>query len=961
MYSYLTNSHNAIINKRKANIPDFISYTIRITPEVAVFKEQIDKAYEEIVHWRKNLFSLPTCKLGRNFTKELSTWLQHFNNDTEYQCVAVKTFMVLPALLLQKPSAKSKTKEHKALLEQRLYLWREKDITKLLKEGRTIQRRLMKSVQKPTVDTARVFSKLMFEGKVTAAVRMLCEQDSKGVLPMSDETLAQLKKKHPEPAGLEAETLLHGPIAEVDDSYYNGINGDMIFRAAKFTNGGAGPTQTDADFFKLILTHKNFKDEGQALRNEIALFARKIASKNLSPEILDAYVNCRLIPLDKCPGVRPIGIGETLRRIVGKTLSRVLKLDIQETCGSLQVCTGLKSGSEAAIHFIREQFKLDTSEAVILVDASNAFNSVNRAALLHNIQILCPEVAAIAINMYRASCSLFVCGTEISSSEGTTQGDNLAMSLFAIATLPVLRMLEQLQCVSQVWLADDAMGVGTLENLYTWWTTILCEGKKYGYYVNQIKSCLILKNADDLPNAKGIFKDCEISIKLDRQRHLGAVLGSDEYKDYYIRNLIDDWSKMMKKLVEFSKSQPHAAYSAFTHGVRHKVTYFMRTIEGLEKYLDPIDRIIDNDFIPSLFGCQVSPLERQIMSLPVKYGGLGIPVLTKLAVKEYSTSVKVTQQLVSTMEAQCSGIKPDDNSVRDKLSQILDERIEEYKKHQASLIEQCDKNTARLIEQAQESGSSSWLTCLPLQKHGFVMNKSAFRDSLRLRYGKDLSRLPSHCPCGETYSVTHALNCHKGGFVIMRHNEVRDFLAQHISTVCNDTEVEPTLQEIEGERFRLASTLTGEQAHPDIRARGFYRPGQHAYMDVKVINPNSESYKNMTMKKVYERAESSKKNAYNDRILHVEHGSFTPLIFSVTGGMGPQASTFIKLLCNKISYKHRQDYANVTNFIKCKFSFLIRKISLLCIRGSRTVCTKNNIMNNHDTDYMFACFESKLT
>jgi hypothetical protein len=74
--------------------------------------------------------------------------------------------------------------------------------------------------------------------------------------------------------------------------------------------------------------------------------------------LLDAYINCRLIPLNKNPGVQTIGIGETLRsKIIEKAVSWVLKSDIQEAAGPLQVFTGLKSGAEAAVHYMREQFR----------------------------------------------------------------------------------------------------------------------------------------------------------------------------------------------------------------------------------------------------------------------------------------------------------------------------------------------------------------------------------------------------------------------------------------------------------------------------------------------------------------------------------------------------------------------------------------------------------------------------
>ena len=104
----------------------------------------------------------------------------------------------------------------------------------------------------------------------------------------------------------------------------------------------------------------------------------------------------RLIPLDKGadkhgnPGVRPIGIGEILRRIIGKVVINNIRNDILQAAGPLQTCAGLKAGIEASIHSMRKIFDRDETEAVLLVDADNAFNRLNRAAALHNIKELCP-------------------------------------------------------------------------------------------------------------------------------------------------------------------------------------------------------------------------------------------------------------------------------------------------------------------------------------------------------------------------------------------------------------------------------------------------------------------------------------------------------------------------------------------------------------------------------------------
>ena len=201
-----------------------------------------------------------------------------------------------------------------------------------------------------------------------------------------------------------------------------------------------------------------------------------------------AYI---LIPLDKCPGVRPIGDGEILRRIIGKTLSWTLKDDIQEAVGPLQTCSGLKSGSEAAIHAMKIIFDDEESDGVTLVDASNAFNSMNRMVVLHNVRVICPSFSTVLIDMYRAPARLFISGGgEILSMEGTTQGDNLAMSFYAVGTSV---LIYSNNTARQISLVDDASAGGKLDQLKTWWENVIREGERFGYIVNKGKSWLILK------------------------------------------------------------------------------------------------------------------------------------------------------------------------------------------------------------------------------------------------------------------------------------------------------------------------------------------------------------------------------------------------------------------------------------------------------------------------------------
>ena len=176
---------------------------------------------------------------------------------------------------------------------------------------------------------------------------------------------------------------------------------------------------------------------------------------------------------------------------------------------------------------MKEVFDLEGTDAVLLIDASNAFNRLNRAVALCNIWITCPEIATYINNTYRKPARLFVTGgKELLSQEGTTQGDPLAMPWYSLSTTTLIQYLhENVENVSQAWLADDAAGAGKVRNLKKWFIELSEAGKHYGYFVNGSKSWLICKSEEVAIRAKQVFGDA-VNIKTEGKRHLGAVLGS---------------------------------------------------------------------------------------------------------------------------------------------------------------------------------------------------------------------------------------------------------------------------------------------------------------------------------------------------------------------------------------------------------------------------------------------------
>ena len=105
-----------------------------------------------------------------------------------------------------------------------------------------------------------------------------------------------------------------------------------------------------------------------------------------------------------------------------------------------------------------------------------------------------------------------------------------------------------------------------------------------------------------------------------------------------------------------------------------------------------------------------------------------------------------------------------------------------------------------------------------------------------MRYNWEISDLPKTCVCGDIFDVDHAMICKRGGFLIQRHNELRDLEAELLSTVCNDVQVEPFLQQITGETLNRGANRTPD-AGLDIRARGFWERQRSAFFDVRAGMP----------------------------------------------------------------------------------------------------------------------------
>ena len=181
------------------------------------FITSLNAAYNEVVHWRPNLFRVPYGKAGKSFVSELARLYNSFASKSAMECIAMKAAVVLPILMLQKPSSKSKAKEHNSCLERRLNTWLDGGLDNLLFEGRTLQQRIPKSTPKDNeVDSTRTVRNVLIE-------------------------------KHPPGQPAHADSIdCNDKPPEVYPVLFDSIDASLIRSAALRTTGAAGPSGLDA-------------------------------------------------------------------------------------------------------------------------------------------------------------------------------------------------------------------------------------------------------------------------------------------------------------------------------------------------------------------------------------------------------------------------------------------------------------------------------------------------------------------------------------------------------------------------------------------------------------------------------------------------------------------------------------------------------------------------------------------
>ena len=154
------------------------------------------------------------------------------------------------------------------------------------------------------------------------------------------------------------------------------------------------------------------------------------------------------------------------------------------------------------------------------------------------------------------------------------------------------------------------------------------------------------------------------------------------------------------------------------------------------------------------------------------------------------------------------------------------------------------------------------------------------------------------------------------------------------SLSCFSCELRNTCNSFTVDYIVIASAV---RSRLDVAADDFWgRDRSRAYFDVRVFCPFAQSHRNTSLSQCYRKNELEKKRCYEQRIREIEHGSFSPLVFSTSGGMGPTATTVYKRIASMMAQKQDKPYSRTLHWIRCKLSYSLLRSAIRCLRGARS-------------------------
>lgn len=256
-------------------------------------------------------------------------------------------------------------------------------------------------------------------------------------------------------------------------------------------------------------------------------------------------------------------------------------------------------------------------------------------------------------------------------------------------------------------------------------------------------------------------------------RYIGGFIGAEDDRDAWLKPKIEAWTQGVKDLAMVARRYPQSAYAGLTKSFQMEWQYAQRVLPGISQQFAPVEKALAEHFLPALLGATREEIAglRDLLALPVKFAGLGIPDPTKTAAGCYMASKGCTFPLAESIrygtpldtKEYCLGVKA-------SRREVVKHRKEMHKIRAFHCGVGRSAKFKRRMDRACQTGA--WLTVMPSRYNGTELSLEEFRDNTRLRFGLVPLNLPCQCDgCEHSFNVDHALTCKQGGLIGLRHDD----------------------------------------------------------------------------------------------------------------------------------------------------------------------------------------------
>lgn len=647
--------------------------------------------------------------------------------------------------------------------------------------------------------SSRVEAKLT-DFDIRGAVKLMSSTDY--LAKNSSDTFEQLLSKHPGPS-----RNLTFPDAPDESIQPLQVDTGMVQSGiCSFANGSsAGTDGLRPQHLKDIISLSAGAAGKRALESITKLCNFMLAGK-LNEEICELLYGASLCALvKKDGGIRPIAIGTTVRRLTSKIACFSVKSDMVDYLLPRQIGFGVKYGCEGAVHSIRTYIRdpRNSTKLMLKVDVRNAFNSVERDAMLTEIKNKIPQLYHYLRQCYLRPTFLSFGNKIISSRVGAQQGDPAGPLIFSLAIQPLIL---QLTTELNIWYLDDGTIGDSPDMVLTNLAIIKEKAKLLGLELNGEKCELFFCNGQVDQSIVKKFEALAPGIRVvyaEELEILGAPLLESGMEDFAKRK----FEKMYVLINRLTSLQHHYAYFILKNCMAiPKLVYLLRCTP-LWKFPDLL-RQLDMDMksaLEKLTNVQLNHPQWVQSSLPVNFGGLGIRSLFDISLPAFLSSVYGVKDIVSTLInlrdyeseiAYCTEALSrwnefnDDTTPDDPRSQFHWDQINT--KRVASALSFPNDTELFRFQLLQNKMSGAWLNVVPSPNIGTLMNNDVFRICVGLRLGTKICH-PFECTCGVSVDSLgrHGMHCKMNPGKYFRHAALNGILHKGLASINMSSLLEP--------------------------------------------------------------------------------------------------------------------------------------------------------------------------